>query len=365
MTARTSIKIGLAVALSLCFSTAAHAQENPASREISSDDFGRPQSSSPAAKASTAKPARPAKTPAARLKPGSMSRQETYKLARVEPKVMRRKTTAQPRVKSGPKESLATEDVGVTLWRLRAPRATDSGPKISVQTADDRRELWTPERVSISTQFLAGERVRLAIESRQRGYLYVINNEMYAGGRLGKPFLLFPAPANKDETGRLLAQQFNQVRPGLLVDIPDQSEDLPYFKIEPKSPDYVGEMLILIVSPTPLEGLKLDGLEQEIQNVDLLAQWEEEWGTSVNLYTKDGGEGEAFTNVEQQAACGAKARQLVRQKPSIQTAELTPCGSQTRRLTREEPLPQSIYRASVAQGRPIVIPVRLAVRTRN
>lgn len=321
-----------------------------------SDDFAnsRRQSATSKAGEGAATAIRPATTNANRRKNSTVARRkETYVLARVEAKVMRLRRPNKPPVKPKPKEIATIEQVGVTMWRLRPPRNTDAGPKLPVKLADDNVQMWTPERISVNTQLRSGDRVRLAIESKRPGYLYVVNSEMYRDGRVGKPFLLFPASIEQDNRD-------NRVEAGLLVDIPDQLEDLPYFNIKPREPDYAGELLIVIISPRPLEGLQV-GEEQEIINEDLLAQWEEQWEADVNLYMKDGGEGEAFTTSEQKAACGAKSRQLVREKPRTQNADSTPCGAKSRRLTREEPLPQSIYRVSVPKDQPIIIPVRISV----
>lgn len=349
MSARHVMTVGLALMLGACSSVICYAQERPPSREITSDGFGRPPSDSSNVSNSPVTAGRPA-TP----RPGTRK----YTLVTDKPKVPLRPNPRKRPPGAAGTEPLIVEEVGVTLWRLRPRRATDAGPKMPVQVADGRREWWSPERVGANTQFRAGDRVRLTIESKRRGYLYVVNSEMYDNEALGKPYLLFPEPANKDGEGRLMSDQVNRVGPGFLVDIPSQLDDLPYFKIEPKRADYVGELILIVISPTPLEGLKITGPEQEIGNIDFLARWE---GTDISLYIRDGGEGEAFTTSEQQAACGARARQLVRQKPSTQNADPSPCAAKTRQLTREEPLPQSIYSVSVVKDRPFIIPVRISV----
>lgn len=354
--------IGFLTFFCLSPSGLAYAQDNSPSRGIPSDEFanGRPQSLTGNAATSNAPTAPKAglgiNTPAPR-------RKETYKPARTEPLLSGRRPTPKPKPhRPSPRpKPMTVEDVGVTLWRLRPPRGTDTGPKMNVEEADGRKVLMTPERVGANTRFRSGDRVRLAVEAKRSGYLYVINVEMYANERRGKHWLLFPFPADTDKRGRLAAGQDNQVGAGLLVDIPDQSDNPPYFVITPGSPEYAGELILLIFSPTPLEGLKLVGPEQEIVNEELLAEWEDAWGADVELYMKESGEGEGLTTAEQQAGCGAKTRQLTRPNPSAGNAGQTPCGK-TRRLTRVGPLPQSIYRVSVPEDQPVMIPVRLSVR---
>ena len=61
------------------------------------------------------------------------------------------------------------ELVGVTVWRLRRPKESDSGDSrlLLLETDNQRTERveWTPERVEADTAFSAGDRVRLSIES--------------------------------------------------------------------------------------------------------------------------------------------------------------------------------------------------------
>lgn len=358
------LTVGFALVLGSCLNTPAAPQQSSSSRKITSLGFGRPPSASEPETTPTSK--QPPPTPTGRRKPGPAARRkDTYQLARVERKPS--KPRPKPPATPGRKNALTVEEVGVTFWRLRQSRPTDTGPQITVDEEDSPRMLMTPERVTATTQFRTGDRVRLDIEAKRSGYLYVINREIYANGRLRKPVLLFPAPVNTDGQGRMIAEQANQVEAGRLVDIPDWADDVPYFKVDPKSPDYAGELLLLILSPTPLRGLEIikresdDEVEQSIVSEDLLAQWEEMWGANVEMYVKEGGNGEALTTAEQQAACGAKSRQLTRLKPRTDSSGQTPCGDKPR-LTQEEPLPQSIHLVSVPQDQPIIIPVRLAVQ---
>ncbi len=349
----------LALFLCAALGNPAHAQNDPPVRGMPSDDFAnsRPEPTANAAATKQQPPA--AKAPRGKIS-ASMRRRERYKAARIEPQAFQSSLTGKSPVNANPNQTLRVEELGVTFWRLRPPLATDKGPKVVVKTDDNRREWWTPTRVGADTQFRKGDRVRLTFEAKRRGYLYVMNAEMYANGALGKLYLIFPAPANQDGKGRLLAAQFNQVGAGLLVDIPDQAEDYPYFKIEPRGANYTGELLLLIISPTPLEGLRL-GPDQEVVNVDFVARLEATLGGEISLYVKEGSEQETLTAAEQQAQCGAKSRQLVRETSSSQNSALSPCGAKKRQLTREDPLPQNIYRVATPQEGMLIVPVRIAV----
>ena len=76
-----------------------------------------------------------------------------------------------------------------------------------------------------------------------------------------------------------------------------------------------------------------------------------------NQGSRSDAEDKIYTPAEANSACGAKTRQLVREKSTQ-----NPCGSQTRQLTREEPLPQTIYRVKTRAGQPSVVFVKLNAR---
>lgn len=203
--------------------------------------------------------------------------------------------------------------------------------------------MWTAERVSSDAAFQAGERVRLAVESSFSGYLYVIDSEVYSDDTVGAPFLIFPASAGDN----------NRVQPGLLVDIPDQTEDLPYFVINPKNPKCAGEFLTVIISPKSLTNLETDS-DGKIKTLNNLIDLEENADTEI--FNRTDNQDKIYSQAEAAAACGAKARR----QNSRQLER--PCGAKTRRLTREEPLPQTINSVKTTAGQPAVTFIRLNVR---
>ncbi|MEJ7710934.1 MAG: hypothetical protein WKF84_13985 [Pyrinomonadaceae bacterium] len=75
--------------------------------------------------------------------------------------------------------------IGVTLWRLRSPRPTDAGERIIVQEGPEATE-WLPERVSFGGRLSEGDRIRVSIEAARTGYLYVVDQEVYADGSKGR-----------------------------------------------------------------------------------------------------------------------------------------------------------------------------------
>ena len=314
----------------LLFVSTAFAQ-NGDSRSITSDDFA---SQRPVGKTSNSSNRR--------TQNNRTKRRQTYKYVRRNTVVRRKKTTKPTNPTTANKPEKVSE-IGVTMWRLRPSRTSDNGYKLPV-LVNNLREMWTAERISLDSIFAAGDRVRLAIESSDSGYLYVINSETYADGTFGEPFLVFPAATNED----------NSVKPGLLVDIPDQTENLPYFLINPGKESYTGELLTVIISPKPLTNLKIES-NGKIKNLDNLIELEEL--SDAEIFSRSDTENKIYSQTEAEAACGSKSRQLEREKNTA-----NPCGTKTRQLTREEPLPQTIYRVKTQSGQPIVAFISLNVK---
>ena len=218
------------------------------------------------------------------------------------------------------------EQVGITIWRLRASTAADGGPKIPVHEGGGTT-WWTPERTQAGTLFKVGDRVRLSIESPRAGYLYVIDREQYSDGTLGDPLLIFPT---------LLARGGdNRVGAGVLVEIPAQEDNPPYFNLVPRRADLVGDLLTVLVTPQPIEGITITKKQFKL-SIDQMAQWEKMWGTQVELFEMEGGAGASWTKEEQRAG--------------------TVTG---RSLTQDEPTPQTIYRVRVKPGSPLLVTVPL------
>lgn len=318
------IKCLLLGGLFVLFVSTAFAQVDGQTRSITSDDFA---SQRPKGAESRAKKSRP-------------SAKTTYKYLRQDKNISRRKSAQPPKSKTAAANKMASKpekisEIGVTVWKMRPPRKSDTGFKLPVLDDNKIRAMWTAERVSLDAIFQAGDRVRLAVESPQSGYLYVFDREMYSDGSVGEPYLIFPASLSED----------NSVKPGMLVDIPDQIEYLPYFVMDPKKENYRGELLTVIITPNPLTNLRVDK-DRKLKNEDELDDLET--NTEAEIYSRVDTGDKVFTEAESKSACGSKSRQLER-----------PCETNTRQLTREEPLPQTIYRVKTAVGQPAVVFIRL------
>jgi hypothetical protein len=237
---------------------------------------------------------------------------------------------AQAKTPAAGKKSDAAQSegaqLGLTVWRLRPSIAADNGARIIVHH-DDETEEWTPERVEARTPMRMGERIRFSFESPQTGYLYVIDREQYANGSTGDPVLIFPTKRTRDGD--------NQVAPGRVIEIPGQEDRPNFFTLRRSRLDQTGELLTVIVTFKPIEGLTIGSKPLQLSSQQV-ASWEKEWSALTEKFEMAGAAGKTWTQAEQEAGANA-----------------------TRQLTQEDPGPQTIYRVAVKPGSPLLVNVGL------
>jgi hypothetical protein len=184
-------------------------------------------------------------------------------------------------------------------------------------------------RISADTVLSQGQRVRVSFEAARNGYLYVVDREQYADGTLGKPYLIFP-------TLRIHGGN-NEVTAGRLIEIPALEDTPSYFTMRASRPDHVAEMLTVIVTPSPLDEVRIgrEAIELSAEQVD---RWEKQWGAKVNRLEANGQEGKTYTIAEKEAGT-----------------------ERVRLLTHDEPLPQTMYHVEAQPGNPLLLSVPLRI----
>jgi len=221
--------------------------------------------------------------------------------------------------------------VGVTLWRLRRANATDSGERLIEHEAADATE-WLPERISPNTKLNQGERLRISVEAARNGYLYVIDREQYADGSLSEPYMIFP-------TTRTVGGN-NQVTVGKIIELPSQDDRPPYFTVKRRRADQVAEVVSVLISPSPLEGIEITDKAQKLSELQV-SKWEKSWGGRVGLLELEAGAGKAWSKEEKEAGSNV-----------------------TRVLKPDAPAPQAIYyQPNTKLSDPILVKVRLRYGT--
>ena len=219
--------------------------------------------------------------------------------------------------------------LGLTIWRLRPATAADPNLRIIVQKENDSLE-FIPERVPANAPLRMGENIRFSFESPQMGYLYVIDQEIYADGTMSDPVLVFPTTRTRKGD--------NKVEAGKLIEIPAQEDKPNYFTLQMSRLNnsmQTGEVLTVIVAPKPLEGITI-GAKALTLSHEQVVQWEQQWGAQTETLDLAGGAGKAWTKAEQEAGA-----------------------SGLRYLTQEDPEPQTIYRVAVKPGTPLLVKVGL------
>ncbi len=225
------------------------------------------------------------------------------------------------------KSTPSSEEIGVTVWRLRPSQSTDTGGRVLVLDGFKQSE-WTPERIEADTPLNIGDRVRLTIEAPRPGFLYIIDREQYADGSLGDPMLIFPTLHTRGGD--------NRVAPGKLIDIPAQEDRYSYFTAQPAGDrrDQIAEVLTIILLTQPLN-LQIGDQPLKMTSTQVTG-WEKLWGGVAERLELVGGAGRTWTNEEKQAGA-AKGRQL----------------------TQTGPPPQTVYRVARRAGGPLLVTVPL------
>ena len=226
-------------------------------------------------------------------------------------------------------ETNAKALIGITLWRLRSPET--QVPSEKPRSLEHKVEIipsnLVVERVEANTLFREGDLIRIGIEVPHNGFLYVIDREVYSDGSLGDPFLIFPT---KDLRGG-----DNRVYPGRLIEVPAQTDRPPHFTLKRSRKDQVSDKLTIIVSPFRLAvDTRYPGGRLERSQI---THWENLWSSRIEQREAFGGAGKRRTRAEEEA------------------------GERKRLLARGDPLPQTIFRATVRPGLPLLIAVPLMI----
>lgn len=226
------------------------------------------------------------------------------------------------------------DKLGVTIWRVRPPQAGEQGARLLVQQVS-----LVPERVASDTILNVGDQVFLSVESPRSGYLYIIDREIYADGKLSDPYLIFPTRTTRGGDNRVTA--------GKLIDIPDRNDPGNTFVLKPQPPNnnQVGELLSIIVTTEPLDNsnperdiLRVTPAESMQQlSAAKIAYWENRWGGRNEQFELAGGAGQVMSVTEQDAGrTGVNARLLLQTAPPPQTFYLVDSGNRDGLLVNVE-----------------------------
>jgi hypothetical protein len=168
----------------------------------------------------------------------------------------------------------------------------------------------------------------VSIEAARTGYLYVVDQEIYADGSKGEPYLIFPTTRTRGGD--------NAVTAGRVVEIPAQDDAPPYFTLKRTRADHIGENVVVLVTPTPIETLAISDKAQRL-SAETLALWEKSWGANAGRLELTGGEGKPWTKQEKDAGADG-----------------------TRSMKQAESAPQTLfYRPGATRTDPVLITLQL------
>jgi hypothetical protein len=186
--------------------------------------------------------------------------------------------------------------VGLTLWRMRPAKGSDQVKFRGLVHESDKPDddaVWSAERAPMDTAFTPTEYLRLSIESARKGFLYVIDRDVYADGTMSAPNLVFP-------TKRLLGGD-NRVEPGVPIEIPGGDDRPPVFRLKKTRDDQVSVRLSLIVATEPIREIDPKQNARKL-SAEQVASWEKQWGAKVQQFGNPASIGQAYTSAEQEAA---------------------------------------------------------------
>jgi hypothetical protein len=236
------------------------------------------------------------------------------------------------RVSNGPTpagEHHVGRALGVTIWRMEKSQPGDTVRLLMLESPEKPKADYTAYRISSTDVLVIGDRVRVTVEAAEGGYLYVVDQETLAGGRLGQPYLIFPVTKVRGGNNRVL--------PGHLTEIPARTDRIPVFAIRGRGANYTGEKLTFLLSSEPLPGVRVTAEPQILRDADLRS-WEFGASRSEDAFELVGGERQAWTTAEDEA--GRDPRRL---------------------LTLNDPAPQTVFVASGKSGKALLATVLLTV----
>jgi len=129
----------------------------------------------------------------------------------------------------GPASSVAAQPVPVmnTAYRPQGPR-----PALGLRYTILKKSGDQPVEVGPSTVFHAGDRIRLAVEANDGGYLYVVNQ-----GSSGTWKLLFPSPEIKDGDNHIQKRVRYEIPSGYTFTFDEQPGEEKLFIVLSRQPE--------------------------------------------------------------------------------------------------------------------------------
>lgn len=236
-----------------------------------------------------------------------------------------------------PPKGMTYGTLGVTVMRQRLSTVKDGGDAAK-ERLNNKDFVW--ERVNDNSPLVPGDQVRISVESSEAGYLYVVNQEQYADGTLGRALLIFPTLLTYDGD--------NSIKPRIprIIPAPDGTLEI---RPNNRGKVQVAERLTIIVSPAPLDTPRpLTDREMELPP-GWVEKWERDWAGRTDRATWLGKAGHTQTKREHAAGQAKEIRHKVHQSQA---------------LNDDDPPPQNYYQVTIRAGMPTLVVVPLQFKAK-
>lgn len=215
--------------------------------------------------------------------------------------------------------------VGVTIWRVNSKGIQQVG------------EEQTLERLDTNARYENGDEFRLSIVSPTRGYLYIVDQDLYADGSYGPAIVAFPT---------LKTRQGNNLIPAWTsVNIPAYPS---VWRFTPRDltegerrKTQIAEMLTIVISPRPLVERSRIGDQQLLLEKGEFETWQAKWQIKQKS---------TIRQFEVENSIG----QVIKTKGIEQEGE---------EANADEFGAQTIYKVAIKPGNPLLVTIPLRFKT--
>jgi hypothetical protein len=210
---------------------------------------------------------------------------------------------------------VSSQSVGITIWKVGDAQRGYSGARILWHRDQSGSPVeYQAERLAGDPVLAYGDKVRLGIESRRAGYLYVFDRELYSDGSLSAAYMIFPT--------RRLLEGNNRIVANKPVELPSL-DDVPFFFEAKKigidqSKTLVGEVLSVVITDKPIRSF--NSIDRNVLQVPSgeLESIERLYSGIAEVFELENGIGQPYSEVERDAATKG-ARLLTHADPVPQT----------------------------------------------
>lgn len=210
---------------------------------------------------------------------------------------------------------ISSQSIGITIWKVQEVQRGYAGARILWHR--DKSQLpveYQAQRLSGDPVLLYGDKVRLGIESRRDGYLYVFDRELYSDGSLSPAYMIFPTVRLLEGNNRIIANK--------PVEVPSLTDVPFFFEAKKMGVDpgkiLVGEILSVIVTDKPIS--QFDQLDTSVLQVPSreMESIESLYSGTAEVFELENGLGQPYSEAERDATTRG-ARLLTHADPVPQT----------------------------------------------